>query len=119
MSLRQYHAELGGPAHPGRLLWPGTPEGFPFLNKPGASGIPDLKQEELENVEHEFVFKSRLFELWDADQKAEFDDINGKIVNGWYALQKRSDHWDEEKKHFRIWLEWCQIYGLIPTTKQS
>lgn len=117
MSLRQYHAETGGAAHPGRLFWPGTSEGFPFISKGG--GIPDLKQDELDNAELELIFKSRLFELWDDAQKAEFDDINGKIMNGWYMLQRRSDHWDDEKKHFRVWLEWCQVYGLIPTTKQS
>lgn len=117
MSFRQYHAETGGPAHPGRLFWPGTPEGFPFVNKAGGN-IPDLKQDELDSAELELIFRSRLFELWDAEQKAEFDDINGKITNGWYMLQRRSDHWDDEKKHFRVWLEWCQVYGLIPTTKQ-
>ena len=55
-----------------------------------------------------------MFELWDSDQKAEFDDIQDKILNNWYALQHRADHWDEEKKHYRVWLEWCQIYGVIP-----
>jgi len=29
-------------------------------------------------------------------------------------LQKRADHWDDERKHFRVWLEWCQVYGMIP-----
>jgi hypothetical protein len=51
-----------------------------------------------------------MFVLWDADQKSEFDDINDKIVNGWYRLLKRSDHWDEENNHFRVWMEWFQIY---------
>ena len=115
MSFRQYHSEVGGSEHPGRLFWPGTQEGFPFVNKSGKA-IPNLKQDEIDNAELEFIFKSRLFELWDPEQKKEFDDINGKIVNGWYMMQKRSDHWDEDKKHFRVWLEWCQIYGLIPTT---
>lgn len=116
MSLRQYHSDIGGEDHGGRLLWPGTAEGFPFISKTGQ--IPHLKQDELENADLEFIFKSKMFALWDPEQKKEFDDINGKIVNGWYMLQKRSDHWDDEHNHFRVWLEWCQIYGLIPTMKQ-
>lgn len=112
MSTRKYYSETSGPQHNGaQLQWPGTPEGFPVIG----TGIPsDLKKEELANIDHQFDFKSKMFELWDPQQKAEFDDINDKIVNNWYSQVHRSDHWDDEKKHFRVWLEWCQIYGLLP-----
>ena len=113
MSTRKYFQEVSGPQHGGhRLHWPGTPEGFPVLAQPGTP--PNLKQDELENIDFRMDFKSKMFELWDEKQKAEFDDINDKMVNGWYMLQKRADHWDEENKHFRVWLEWCQVYGMIP-----
>lgn len=113
MSLRKYHSELGGMQHDGGLLhWPGTLDGFPVLS--ASTTHLDLKQEEVENLETQMAFKSRMFELWDPQQKAEFDDISDKIVNGWYRLLKRSDNWDDEKKHFRIWLEWGQVYGMTP-----
>ncbi|NDD52734.1 hypothetical protein EBZ39_02440 [bacterium] len=112
MSLRKYHGEIGGPQHNNaQLNWPGTLDGFPVI---GNGNRPDLKQEELENIDIQYDFKSRMFELWDTAQKAEFDNINDKIVNGWYRLLKRSDNWDDENKHFRVWLEWAQVYGMIP-----
>jgi len=113
MSMHKYYGELGGPAHGGaQLNWPGTPDGFPVLKRPGPQ--PDLKQAELDNLDLRLDFKSKMFELWDDAQKAEFDDVNDKIVNGWYRLVRRNDNWDEEKKHYRAWLEWFQVYGMLP-----
>lgn len=113
MSTKKYYGEISGTQHGAhRLQWPGTPDGFPVLAGNGLS--PNLKQEELDNIDYRLDFKSRMFELWDPVQKAEFDDVNDKILNNWYSEIKRADHWDEEKKHFRVWLEWCQIYGVIP-----
>lgn len=113
MSTRKYYGEHGGPQHgDARLHWPGTVEGFPFVGNPG-----DLRQQEVEDIDLQYDFKSCMFELWDPQQKADFDEINDKIVNGWYRILKRTDHWDDEKKHFRVWLEWFQIYGMIPSKK--
>ena len=115
MNLKKYHRETTGPQHGDqRLFWPGTLDGFPAL---GPATTTNLKKEEFEDLDLRYDFKSRMFELWDVSQKAEFDDINDRIVNGWYYLQKRSDHWDEEHKHYRVWLEWCQIYGMVPGPK--
>jgi hypothetical protein len=112
VGLNKYHGEVGGPQHGNeRLQWPGTMEGFPVV---GAESRPNLKQEETENLDVRLDFKSKMFELWNPEQKAEFDDINDKIVNGWYMLQRRSDQWDDQNKHYRVWLEWCQVYGMLP-----
>lgn len=112
MSIKKYYGETGGSSHGNQHLhWPGTPDGFPVRG----DGIPgNLKKEELEALDLNLDFKSKMFELWDPTQKAEFDDVNDKIVNGWYLLQRRNDHWDDEKKHFRVWLEWAQVYGMLP-----
>ncbi len=113
MSIRKYYGEQGGTKHSDQQLnWPGTLDGFPVVSRPGMA--PDLKQEEIENLDLRLDFKSKMFNLWEDAQKSEFDEINDKIVNGWYMLQKRSDHWDDEHKHYRVWLEWCQVYGMIP-----
>ncbi|NDD52539.1 hypothetical protein EBZ39_01450 [bacterium] len=111
MATFKYHSEIGGEQHGNRRLhWPGTLDGFPFIGEPG-----DLKQQEVEDIQLQYDYKSKMFELWDVSQKSEFDDINDKIVNGWYRLLRRNDNWDEDKKHFRVWLEWCQVYGMSPT----
>lgn len=113
MSIRKYHGENGGYPHGAdKLHWPGTLDGYPV--KSTGALPPDLKKEEVENLDLQLDFKSKMFELWDVSQKADFDDINDKLVNGWYMLQRRTDHWDEEHKHFRVWLEWAQVYGMLP-----
>ena len=115
MSLHKYFGESGGQQHSNyKLQWPGTLDGFPVIGNPNK---PDLKQEELENIEEQRDFKSEMFTLWDPEQKRIFDQISDRIINGWYRLLKRSDHWDEEHKHYRVWLEWYQVYGMIPPPK--
>lgn len=112
MSIKKYYGEVGGAAHGDqRLHWPGTQDGYPVRgnNVPG-----DLKKEELDALDLGLDFKSKMFELWEPTQKAEFDDVNDKIINGWYLLQRRNDNWDDEKKHLRVWLEWAQVYGMLP-----
>ena len=112
MSIKKYYGENGGPGHGGdKLHWPGTMDGYPVR---GNAFPPDLKKEELEGLDLQLDFKSRMFELWDPAQKAEFDDVNDKIINGGDLLQRRNDNWDEENKHFRVWLEWAQVYGMLP-----
>jgi hypothetical protein len=117
VSIKKYFNERGGAAHGNdRLHWPGTMDGFPVR---GDALPPDLKKEELENLDIRLDFKSKMFELWEADQKAEFDDVNDKIINGWYLQQRRNDNWDDEHKHFRVWLEWAQVYGMLPPKAKS
>lgn len=112
MSIKKYFGEIGGPAHGNdRLHWPGTADGYPVR---GNSLPPDLKKDELDSIDVQLDFKSKMFELWDPAQKSEFDDINDKIINGWYLQQRRNDNWDDEHKHFRVWLEWAQVYGMLP-----
>jgi hypothetical protein len=112
VSIKKYFGDLGGPAHGNdRLHWPGTADGYPVR---GNSLPPDLKKDELDSIDLQLDFKSKMFELWDPAQKAEFDDVNDKIVNGWYLQQRRNDNWDDEHKHFRVWLEWAQVYGMLP-----
>ena len=102
-----------GTEHGGTLFWPGTTEGFPFRGQ----AAPHLKQEEMEQVGLAIDYKSQMFCLWEPAEKAQFDRIMDRIVNGWYMQHMRKDEWDPEHRHYRVWLEWIQVYGEIPHGK--
>lgn len=113
--MLKFFGEKGGlgTEHKGALHWPGTPSGFPFRG-----AVPPMaKQSELVDMPHVLDFHSRLFKLWDPEDKAAFDDTQDKIHNGWYVMRKRDDRWIESKEHYTVWLEWVQIYGEIANGK--
>jgi hypothetical protein len=115
-SMLKFFKERGGPAdedHGGALHWPGTADGFPFRG-PVA---PDLKQNEFEDLPLALDFHSGMFMMWDADQKAGFDNVMDRISNGWYMQHKRIDRWSDEHCGLLVWLEWVQIYGETPAGK--
>jgi hypothetical protein len=112
--MLKYFADRGGAEHGGSsLFWPGTQDGFPFRG----DVAPNLKQAETEEIGLSLDFHSELFCLWDPDQKAAFDNVMDRIVNGWYMLREQEKIWDETHKHYRVWLQWAQIYGEMPTGK--
>lgn len=110
LPYHKYQFERGGAEHGNQPLhWPGTVDGYPVRGpKP-----PDLKQGEVEDIPLTADFKSHMFELWEPTDKQFFDAVNDKITIGWYRLLKREDRWDDDKKHFRVWMEWLQIYGAL------
>lgn len=112
-SMLKYFREHGGEDHGGALFWPGTMDGFPYRGQ----AAPHLKQEEMEQIELALDYKSRMFCLWDPAEKAEFDQIMDRVINGWYMQHVRKDEWDSEHQHYRVWLEWVQIYGETPRGK--
>jgi hypothetical protein len=114
-SMLKFFADRGGPQteHGGNLHWPGTVDGFPFRG----DAVPDLKQREMADMALAMDYKSRLFRLWEAEEKREFDFIMDRIVNGWYMQHRRDDKWIAEENHYTVWLEWAQIYGETPNSK--
>jgi len=112
-SMLKYFRERGGNDHGGALFWPGTLDGFPFRGQ----AAPHLRQEEIAQVALALDFKSQMFCLWDQAQKAMFDEIMDRIVNGWYMQHRREDIYEADHNHYRVWLEWIQIYGETPAGK--
>jgi hypothetical protein len=98
----------------GKLLWPGTADGFPVRVDGPA---PNLKQAEFDELRHVLDYRSKSFDLWVPEQKTVFDTIMEYIVNGLFMQHKRVD--TQTAEGLRVWLEWVQIYGEIPATKQS
>lgn len=105
-SLKKFFSDHGGPEHGGPLMWPGV-NGFPFRGETA----PDLRGKQYEDMPLALDFKSRSFRLWDDREKAAFDAIMDRIVNGWYMQHKRFDNWIEQHQEYVVHLEWVQIYG--------
>ncbi len=111
-SMRKFFDDRGGPDHGGDLTWPGTADGFPFRGP-----VPDLRQDEFQEIPLALDFKAQVFFLWDADSKAEFESVMDRIVNGWYMQHKRVDRWSDQHCGLIVWLEWVQVYGETPHGK--
>jgi hypothetical protein len=114
MSVMKYVDEQG-PSHGGPLLWPGY-HGIPVRS----SGMPALTEDEIDRqMEFHHDFHSREFDLSDPVQKAEYDDIMDRIVNGWYTLYYREPPVREPQTGKRlVYMEWFQRYGALnPNTK--
>lgn len=114
MSVLKYVNEQGT-EHGGRLFWPGA-AGFPVRG----AYAPTMREDELAaQTEIHHDFKSKEFNLGDPEQKAEYDSIMDRIVNGWY-VQLAKEAWRDVETGFRkVYLEWTQRYGVItPTSAQ-
>lgn len=108
-SLMKYFSDRGGQDsdHRGPLHWPGTAAGVPLRGD-----APLLRGDEYDDqIKHTADFHSKLFKLWDAQDKREFELVQDRICNGWYVEKKRYDRWCEEHTGYLVWLEWLQVYG--------
>lgn len=108
--FQQFHTERGGAdsPHGDVLFWPGTNNGFPVRGQPAE---PYITQDELEELPLETVFQSRMFKLWEPQDKTDFDYVRQRIIAGWFRELKRADTYISEHNHFQVWLEWVQVYG--------
>jgi len=98
-----------------QLLWPGLPQGYPVLG-PNA---PDLKGDEIEKVPVRIDYKSKLFDLSNEKDCAEYNQIMDQIVNGLYHRLDHDRRWNDAKQHYQIWLEWAEFYGEPSNLQQG
>lgn len=112
-SMLKYFSDRGGDDHGGHLHWPGTTQGFPYRGEVA----PTLRQSEMDAIQHALDYKSRSFKMWEPQDKAAFDLVMDRIVNGWYLQHKRFDNYVESQQDYVIRLEWVQIYGEHPSGK--
>lgn len=114
-SLLKFFGERGGTAseHRGQLHWPGTPDGFPFRG----DQVPQLRDDEAESLPLAMDFHSRSFRLWEPTDRADFNVIMDRILNGWYLQHRRFDNYVPEQQEYVVRLEWAQIYGESPAGK--
>lgn len=110
--MLKFFADRGGADHGGDLSWPGTADGFPVRGP-----VPNLKQEEYQDIPLALDFKSERFCLWVPEEKARFEIIMDRVINGWYMQHKRVDRWSDDHCGMVVWLEWAQIYGETAAAK--
>lgn len=89
------------------LTWPGA-NGFPFAGK----DVPDLVGDQAENLPLRVKFRSRLFKVYDAQDKLEYDDVNNHIASGVWLRKKERERWVDQG--MEIWLEWYEVANEAP-----
>lgn len=114
--------------HGGQLQWPGTSAGYPVRG----DTIPNLKQEEFEQLPHVLDFHCKTFYLWVEKDQKEYQQLRDRIANEWFVEHHRKDQWIElptkvanpdgtettmQIPQLMVYLEWVQIYGEAPKGK--
>lgn len=97
------------------LFWPGSAEGFPFRGE-RPSGLRDSEYEDLK-ITGDFYHRTFYF-----DDPADADDyrtVMDRIGNGWYMQKDRIREWDTDRRCYRVYLEWMQMYAVSPTGNRT
>jgi hypothetical protein len=87
------------------LWWPGGPEGFPFRGQQP----PQTTQKEYENLKLAGKARCRLFYLSKEDHLRDYIIVRDKCANGLFIPLDRDRVWDEDTKHYRVYLEWIEL----------
>jgi hypothetical protein len=115
VSLFKYFGEQGD-LHGGRLFWSRNLP-VPFRG----SHAPTLTNEELESqVDVQYDYRSEFFDFSKEDQKAKYDWVMDRIVNGLFTHHFIDRHVDHEKGVVTVYIEWSQRYAqLSPQAKAA
>lgn len=93
------------------LFWPGGPEGFPFRGRQP----PQTNQKEYEDLTATGKLRCRVFYLNEPKDLQDYVAVRDKCANGLFIPVDRDRVWDDEKKTYRIFLEWLEMgYELPP-----
>jgi hypothetical protein len=92
--------------------WPELPSGLPVKIPDGVN--PMLKGDDVEDLPIELKANSKMFQLWLPEDKLEFDRVNNFFANRIYYRTFRSEQWNPEQNHFRVWMEWVEGSHVIP-----
>lgn len=111
----KYFGQQDPELHGGPVTWPGTLDGFPILGRFNG----DLKQEEYEDLTNVAQFRCETFRTWDPESMERLAKVMDHAANGQFFVQRRLEHYDEQEKGWRIYLEWVQVYGLAPRGRDA
>jgi hypothetical protein len=113
--LEKFGAEQGG-QHPGPLTWPGSGLGLPILGRVA----PNVRQDEFENIDHKATYHAREFRSWVAEDMALYNYVQERANNvgeagvTWFAIRQYERIRDPGQRGWLLWLEWVQVYGVLP-----
>ena len=109
----KYYGEQDYGLHQGHLHWPGTPSGFPVRHN---GPVPPLKQHEVEQIEHVQDFHCKEFRTWVPEELEEYSKLMDRVLSGQFILKgPRLRQPGPDGQGWRIWVEWAQVYGVLPT----
>lgn len=85
--------------------------GYPIYNAPKRAIMPG----ELETVEHEGVFFSKIFNMEDEKDHAEYNEVMDRVINRTAGVRDRRPM-DPTNANpvFRIYLEWYEVRAFFP-----
>jgi hypothetical protein len=104
----KFHGEQDD-RHQGQLHWPGA-NGLPFRGE----AIPNLRQQELENLPVIGDTYQQVFNLGDEADAKTYRWIRDRARNGIFTVDFIERHWDEETKNMIVYVEWTQLYVELP-----
>lgn len=116
MSLSKY-LHNGGNGR-GQLFWQRAGvDGAPFRGH----HAPLLRDEEFEELTETVVDgRVKIFDLSDANDRAEYEDVLDKACNGWYRILLRVPQWVEAKLTWFVYCEWAvRVKELSPARARS
>lgn len=108
MTTGKYVGDQSQDMHGGQLVWPGGPNGFPLRATHGHPLMP--RQQEYQQTQAHYDFKCKEFCTNDHEQMAEYRQLMDWIANGYFRLMRRLEQYDPEKKGWKFWVEWVQVY---------
>lgn len=96
------------PRHGGKLHWVTT--GPPIL----ADKIPVLRENEVQSLPLIRRPYERIFDLSQEEDRSYYNWIRSHVAGGVFTIDFIERHWDEESKSMKIYLEWSQVYRVLP-----
>ena len=94
------------------IVWPGTPEGFPFRGEVKAP----VKQQEWEETPHEFDVHTEVLTL--PGQMERYDEILDKVANGLWLLRRETPpSYNPTTGTYHVMITWLEPYGTPPTPR--
>jgi hypothetical protein len=106
------------PRHGSLLQWPGA-QGLPFRG----DAVPNVKQEELEQLPVVGEAFQQTFDLTDEEQATSYRWVRDRIRNGMftqdYVYREHTLDADKNKLRTLVYLEWTQLYVQAPLNSNS
>lgn len=90
-----------------QIWWPGTAEGVPFRGP----APPHFRQEEYESIPITYDAKTKIYDLSDEEQLTQYNEIIDRCAKGISIIRKELVQYDEEKKSWRVLLQWFDMFG--------